>query len=171
MSRTLILAAAAAVLAAGCGGGKDLRKTYPVTGTVTINGAPAEPGVLVLLHPQFTETDKYPIHPRGETKEGGAFQITTYNTDDGAPEGEYVVTIEWPQRVGMSTHFSGDLFGGLFSSPEANKGKPEFRVNVTREGAKVALNLTLTPQQKSAVDAAKKKAAAANAGGFNLSGN
>jgi hypothetical protein len=167
MRRTLILAAA--VLAAGCGG-SDMRKTYPVTGTVSIDGAPAEPGVLVWLHPQFPESDKYPIHPRGETKDGGQFKILTYNTDDGAPEGEYVATVDWPQRSGMSTHYSGDLFGGAFANLEANKSKQEFRVNVTREGAQLNLNLTLTPQQKTAFEAAKKKAAAANSGGFNLRG-
>jgi hypothetical protein len=169
MRRTLILAAAA-VLAAGCGG-NDLRKTYPVTGTVTIDGAPAEPGVLVWLHPQFPESDKYPIHPRGETKTGGEFKILTYNTDDGAPEGEYIATVDWPQRIGMSTHYSGDLFGGAFANVEANKSKPEFRVQVTQQGAQLNLKLTLTAQQKTAFEAAKKKAAAANSGGFNLRGD
>ena len=169
MNRLLTLAAAA-VLVAGCGG-NDLRKTYPVTGTVTIDGSPADPGVLVWLHPQFPESDKYPIHPRGETKQGGEFKILTYNTDDGAPEGEYVATVEWPQRSGMSTHFSGDLFGGAFANLEANKSKQEFHVNVSRNGAQLNLKLTLTPQQKTAFEAAKKKAAAANSGGFNLRGD
>jgi hypothetical protein len=122
------------------------------------------------LHPQFTENDKYPIHPRGETTTSGAFKITTYKTDDGAPEGEYVATVEWPLRVGQSSQFSGDLFGGAFSKPDVNKAKPEFRVNVTRDGATLTLNLTLTPQQKTGLEAAKKKAAASGSPGFNLTG-
>jgi hypothetical protein len=169
MTRLLLSAAAAVLLLAGCHG-SDLRKTYPVAGTITIDGAPAEPGILVLLHPQFTETDKYPIHPRGATTENGAFKITTYNADDGAPEGEYVATLEWPQRVGMSPHFTGDLFGGIFSKIEVNKEKPEFKVHVTSQGAQLNLTLTLTPQQKSAVEVAKKKAASGT-GGFNLKGD
>jgi hypothetical protein len=170
MTRNLLSAGLGALLLAGCNGGNDLRKTYPVAGTITIDGAPAEAGVLVLLHPQFTEQDKYPIHPRGATTEAGAFKITTYNADDGAPEGEYVATVEWPQRSGMSPHFTGDLFGGLFSKVEANKEKPEFKVNVTKQGAQLDLKLSLTPQQKSALEAAKKKAAAGG-GGFNFKGD
>jgi hypothetical protein len=168
MTRALLFAAAAG-LALGCGG-NDFRKTYPVTGTVTINGTPAEPGVLVWLHPQFTESDKYPIHPKGETTDGGAFVISTYNSGDGAPEGEYVVTIDWPQRVGMSPHYSGDLFGGVYAKVEGTRDRPEFRVKVTKEGANLALNLKLTPDQMRALEAAKKKAKEQGAGGFNLTG-
>jgi len=97
MTRLLIPFAAAAVLASGCHGDADLRKTHPVSGTLMINGAPAPAGIIVFLFPQFTETDKYPIHPRGLTGEGGTFKVTTYNSDDGAPEGEYVVAVEWPK--------------------------------------------------------------------------
>lgn len=149
--------AAPTLLLTSCGG-TDLRKTYPVTGTVTVDGKPPGEGVVIQLHPQFTETDRWPIHPRGATDATGRFQITTYSTDDGAPEGDYVVTVEWPQRSGMSTHFSGDLFGGAFGKPDANKGKPEFALKVTKDGAKLDLKLTLTPDQKRSLDAAKKKA-------------
>ena len=168
MTRVLLVAAAAG-LAAGCGG-NDFRKTYPVTGTLTVNGAPAEPGVLIWLHPQFAETDKYPIHPKGETTAGGAFVISTYNTGDGAPEGEYLATVEWPQRIGMSPHFSGDLFGGAYAKADGNKDRPGFKVVVTKEGATLALNLTLTADQVRALEAAKKKARDQGAGGFNLTG-
>lgn len=147
--------AAALLLLTSCGG-SDLRKTYPVTGTVTVDGQPAPAGVLVSLHPQFTETDRLPIHPKGATDDAGRFQITTYNTDDGAPEGEYVVTVEWLQRLGpMSSHFGNDLFAGAFAQPEAHKGKPEFTLNVTREGGTIDLKLTLPPEAKKKI-AAKK---------------
>jgi hypothetical protein len=148
--------AAALLLLASCGGDRDLRKTYPVTGTVTVDGKPAPAGVLVSLHPQFTETDRLPIHPKGATDDAGRFKITTYNTDDGAPEGEYVVTVEWLQRLGpMSSHFGNDLFAGAFAKPEENKGKPEFTVTVTREGGAIDLKLTLPPEAKKKI-AAKK---------------
>jgi hypothetical protein len=169
MTRFLFVAAVAAILSTGCSS-SDMRKTFPVTGTVTINGAPAEPGVLVWLHPQFSENDKYPIHPQGQTTADGSFKITTYNTGDGAPEGEYVVTVEWPVRSPMSAHYGPDMFGGLFANVDANKSKPEFKANVTKQGAQLTLNLTLTPQQKTALETAKKKAASANQGGFNLTG-
>jgi hypothetical protein len=169
MTRLLFPVAAAAVLLAGCRGGPDVRKTFPVSGTLTVNGAPAEPGILVLLTPQFTETDKYPIHPRGLTLEGGGFKVTTYNSDDGAPEGEYVATVEWPRTGGLSSYASGDLFGGAFANPETNKANPQFKVNVTRDGAKLKLDLAVTPAQLKAIEAAKAKSSKA-AVGFNLSG-
>ena len=160
MTRLLTPVLAAAVLAAGCNSHPDVRKTYPVTGTLTINGAPAEAGIIVFLTPQFTETDKYPIHPRALTGDGGTFKFTTFHTDDGVPEGEYVATVEWPPpSAGMSSYASGDMFGGAFAKPEQTEGLPGFRFAVTSKGATVNLQLTLTPAQQQAVEAAKKKAA------------
>lgn len=148
--------AAALLILTSCGGDRDLRKTHPVTGTVTVDGQPAPAGVVVSLHPQYAETDRLPINPRGVTDDAGRFKITTYNTDDGAPEGEYVVTVEWLQRSSpMSAHFGDDLFAGAFAKPEAHKGKPEFTVNVTRDGATLDLNLTLPPEAKKKI-ASKK---------------
>lgn len=150
--------------------GDGTRKTYPVTGTLTIDGKPADAGVLVYLHPQFTETDKYPIHPKGETDAAGTFQITTYNTADGAPEGAYLMTVEFPQRSGLSPHFSGDLFGGAFSNQESNKGKPEFTVTVAKAPVTANLELKLTPDQRKAFEVAKKKSAEKQSSMFNLGG-
>ena len=159
MPRLAPLAAAlvAALVLPSCGG-SDLRKTYPVTGTLTVDGKPAPAGVVVSLHPQFTETDRLPIHPRGATDDAGRFTITTYNTDDGAPEGEYVVTVEWLQRLGpMSPHFGNDIFGGAFAKPEATKGLPGFTVRVAPpDGATLDLKLTMPPEVKRKVEAAKK---------------
>jgi hypothetical protein len=167
---TLALIAAGFALAlAGCGG-DDTRKTYPVTGTLTIDGKPADPGVLVYLHPQYEEKDKFPIHPKGETDAAGKFQITTYNSGDGAPEGAYLVTIEFPQRSGLSPHFSGDLFGGAFAKIEANKAKPEFNLTVGKEAVKLTLDLKLSADQRSAFEAAKRASAAKQAGMFNTAG-
>lgn len=171
MTRPLaLLAVAAGAAALSSCGGDGTRKTYPVTGSLTVDGKPADAGALVYLHPQFTETDQYPIHPKGETDAAGGFKITTYNADDGAPEGEYVATVEWPQRQGLSPHFSGDLFGGAFANLEANKGKPEFQVKVAAGGARMKLDLKLTAEQKRAVEAAKKKAADKQAAVFNPGG-
>lgn len=170
MRRTLALfAAALAVALAGCGG-DGTRKTYPVTGTLTIDGKPADPGVLVYLHPQYEEQDRFPIHPKGETDAAGAFQITTYNTNDGAPEGAYLVTIDFPQRSGLSPHFSGDLFGGAFANKDANKAKAEFNLTVGQGPAKLTLDLKLSADQKAAFEAAKRASAAKQAGMFNTGG-
>ncbi len=164
-----LIVAGFAVALIGCGG-DGTRKTYPVTGTLTIDGKPADAGVLVYLHPQYEEQDRMPIHPKGETDATGAFQITTYSTSDGAPEGAYLVTVEFPQRSGLSPHFSGDLFGGAFANQEANKAKPEFTLTVGKGPATLTLDLKLSADQREAFQAAKRASATKQAGMFNTGG-
>jgi hypothetical protein len=89
-------------LAAGCGARQpDLKPVYPVNGSVLVNGEPAT-GAVVMFHPLPIETGRFGmIRSRGTVDDSGKFQLTTYNTNDGAPEGEYAVTIYWPgKRVG-----------------------------------------------------------------------
>ncbi|MEW4453358.1 carboxypeptidase regulatory-like domain-containing protein [Bremerella sp. JC817] len=74
----------------------DAIATHPVTGTVHINGVPAQ-GALVRFWPQTVQPGvKYPISPVGKVDASGTYQLTSYEGPDGAPLGEYVVTITWP---------------------------------------------------------------------------
>lgn len=154
----ILLLASVSILAVSCGA-SDLRKTYPVKGTLKLDGQTPPEGILVSLHPQFTETDRMPIHPSGATDATGNFTIMTYNANDGAPEGEYVVTVEYLQRSGMSTHYGNDVFGGMYGKPEKTKDMPGFKIKVTENGATINLDLKLTPEQKKKVDAAKARPA------------
>lgn len=88
------------ILLAACGGcgGREYETipTFPVSGQVTVNGAPAQ-GAIVTLHPETPQPGtKYPLMPSGKVNAEGAFQLTTYEGPDGAPPGDYTVTIEWP---------------------------------------------------------------------------
>jgi hypothetical protein len=50
----------------------------------------------VLFHPVAPfPTDASKILPRAVVNEDGVFQVTTYRADDGAPVGEYKVTVSW----------------------------------------------------------------------------
>ena len=53
-------------------------------------------GALVFFHPIETAEGEL-IKPLGYVQEDGTFALTTYTKDDGAPQGEYSVTIEWRQ--------------------------------------------------------------------------
>lgn len=66
---------------------------YPVHGHVTFNGQPAA-GVQVY----FTAPDEQglPAVPRAVTEADGSFELSTYAPRDGAPAGQYRVTIFWP---------------------------------------------------------------------------
>jgi hypothetical protein len=86
----LVAVALAAVLAAGCADRLPRQKTYPVTGQVLIDGAPAA-GVTLVFHPVDKSKFKWDERPQARTDDKGNFTLTTYETNDGAPAGEYKV--------------------------------------------------------------------------------
>ena len=119
--------AALVVVLAGCGK-KGWVETYPVKGTVRVDGKPAN-GATVSFYPKEIVGDK-PYHPSGQTNENGEFNLSTFVTDDGAPAGEYDVTITWPVRYNpISTLWEGDKLNGQY----ANKEKTTLRVKVEKQ--------------------------------------
>ena len=70
--------------------GRQPRKpTFAVSGKV-LDGTKPLANVAVVFHPVGDDGPK----PRGKTDADGAFSLTTYDTADGAPAGEYRVTLE-----------------------------------------------------------------------------
>jgi len=87
----LVCWASTGVLFVGCSR-SDRVVTTPVEGKVLgQDGKPLERATVV-LHPTDTSA-KFP-KPRGTTDAQGLFQLSTYDTADGAPVGKYKVTIE-----------------------------------------------------------------------------
>ncbi|MBA3315454.1 MAG: carboxypeptidase regulatory-like domain-containing protein [Planctomycetota bacterium] len=68
-------------------------ETHPVVGEVFVNDAPAA-GCVVMFVPLGPEL-KGIVMPAGTADEFGAFTLTTYETGDGAPAGDYGVTLRW----------------------------------------------------------------------------
>lgn len=90
--RIWLVTAIVAALLAGCA--RNTRKpVFPARGQLTVDGKPAA-GATVFFYP--VESDAEAIAPYGVTDAQGVFTLTTYLTFDGAPAGEYVVTIRWP---------------------------------------------------------------------------
>jgi len=90
----------------GCGKGGAARvPVHPVAGAVKFRGQ-AMNGAFVALHPK-NPTDGVPA-PRASVAPDGTFTLSTHDGNDGAPEGEYVVTVQWykPVKVGK------DVVGG-----------------------------------------------------------
>jgi hypothetical protein len=77
----------------GCGGGKG-PTLYPVTGKVLVNGKPAH-NATVVFHP--TAGGAEAVKPHATVGADGTFSLTSFATGDGAPAGEYRVTVEWWQ--------------------------------------------------------------------------
>ena len=81
----------------GCGKVEDplVRATVPVTGVVKFKGKPI-PDATICLHPVVKPNDGKPVFtPRGIADDAGNYTLTTYSTADGAPVGEYNVTVSW----------------------------------------------------------------------------
>ena len=85
----LTFAAAAVAALAGCGG----PKFTPVTGKVLVGDAPAEHATVV-FHP-VNEAAPGAVKPRGTVGADGTYTLTTHTAGDGAPPGDYNVTVEW----------------------------------------------------------------------------
>ena len=87
----VVVCLASSALFVGCSR-NDRIATTPVAGSVLgQDGKPLERAI-VIFHPTDTSV-KFP-KPRGTTDAEGKFQLSTYDTSDGAPVGKYKVTIE-----------------------------------------------------------------------------
>jgi hypothetical protein len=86
--RTCAVIASALLLACGCGGSKI--KIAPVTGQVFLGDKPAA-NATVTFHPVGGAATA--VRPTGKVDGEGTFHLTSYAADDGAPVGEYRVTI------------------------------------------------------------------------------
>jgi len=94
---SLILLALAATLV-GCEEDQARIPTHPVKGKITFNGKPT-PGAMIVFHPKVQPAEPAPPKPTGYVDADGNFVINTYGGNDGAPAGEYEVTIRWPKPV------------------------------------------------------------------------
>ena len=112
----------------GCGPSSP-EPVYPVQGEVFVNGRPAV-GAEVLFHPVPGDKEK-PRFPNATVDADGTFQITTFRAKDGAPPGEYKVTILWRD----SKREDGEIIYGpdKLKNRYRNPAKTELRVTVEPE--------------------------------------
>jgi hypothetical protein len=117
-----------ALFAVGCN--KERKPLFSVRGQVVWNNKPL-PQAFVVLHPVGGAGE---VRPSGRTDEHGQFKLTTYSAADGAPAGEYAVTVEW--RKSVNTLDEGNLSLAPNMLP-ARYGRPDttpLRVQIA-EGA------------------------------------
>lgn len=145
-----------AVSISGCGGETNeqrlqrmvpnAKKTTKVNGNVTVNGQPGK-DLWVTLH----STDGLELRPRAQCDEKGHFTIGTYQGDDGAPAGDYKITIEWLTfaRLGGAGWVGPDKLKNKYNDPK----KTPFEVTV----ADKPLTLPTFELEVNAEEAAKTK--------------
>ncbi len=76
----------------GCGNGEYRTPTHTVRGKLTDGSKPVA-HAQVVFHPVGGGSAET-LKPRGKTDANGEFTLTTYDGNDGAPAGEYRVTVE-----------------------------------------------------------------------------
>lgn len=67
---------------------------FPVTGTVTLDGRPLAEAIVLLVPIDIDPEAANAPRPMGITGADGSFALTTQLPHDGAPSGEYIVTVE-----------------------------------------------------------------------------
>lgn len=108
----------------GCSGGEPRPDVQPVTGSLTINGQPAE-GAILSFHPVDGQNfDRRGSRPRAIVEGDGTFTVSTYGDGDGAPAGQYAVSIVWLTNPESANPV--DQLGGRFANPQQS----EWRVQI-----------------------------------------
>jgi hypothetical protein len=108
----------------GCGGASGERPTVPVSGQAFFQSQPAAGAMVVLLPADDPSPELWPQgFPRAIVAEDGSFQVGTYKDTDGAPAGEYRVTVTWLVPAPNSSPEDSepdlvDRLGGRYADPE-----------------------------------------------------
>jgi hypothetical protein len=112
--------------AVGCSKSKmpDRRPVVPVRGAVFVDKKPAA-GAVVSFQPRGNSNVRA-LRANGRVGDDGAFSLTTYVTADGAPPGDYIVTVYWadpskkPPDDEESTDLAPDLLRGRFAARDVS---------------------------------------------------
>jgi hypothetical protein len=99
---------------------------HPVHGKIVYRGQPAK-GFRVTFHTTMAWKGAQ-FRPSGMTDENGEYRLRSYQSDDGAPAGEYVVTFEWPQQLNTpdlddAVQRTMDRLQGLYNNPKKSRFK------------------------------------------------
>jgi hypothetical protein len=94
------------------------RPVFPVRGLVLVRGAPAAQARVTFHSVDTGETAR----PSAVVETDGSFQLSTYLARDGAPAGEYVVTVEWPSASRKQDELNAgpDLLKGRYRDPKSS---------------------------------------------------
>jgi hypothetical protein len=127
-----------ALVLAGCGGTAGRPEPVPAGGKVTYKKTTPPAGALVVFHPTDAEFEKrIGGKPFATVKDDGTFVLSMYATDDGAPEGEYGVTIDWqkrPKELKLSLGGEGGGGASVLNPKYSSPAKPFTKVTVKKGG-------------------------------------
>jgi hypothetical protein len=130
--------------------GPSHKSVYSAKGRVTdADGKPAVGALVVFTRINSDPNDREVVTATGKVDESGEFTLTTYDAGDGAPEGEYMVAVTWPEEKKTPSPGPGpDRLQGAFADPAITK----LRRKVDKSGPN-----ELEPIKLTAVSVAEKK--------------
>jgi hypothetical protein len=116
------------LLVPGCSRGAR-KPVFAVRGQVLVQGTPAA-HASVTFHPVGGATG-HPL-PSAQTDEQGHFTLTSYAGGDGAPAGDYAVTVVWFRVAPLRDRSEGDSTNGrnVLSNRYANPATSGLRATV-----------------------------------------
>jgi hypothetical protein len=127
MARMLCVALLAAAMGcfAGCTGSRGpAKKTcYPVKGQLLVQGKPAE-GALIIFRPAAeAKPEEWSAgFPRAHVASDGTFEVGTYDERDGAPAGDYVLSVSWVMPNPLNEEAPGiDKLAGRYADAATSK--------------------------------------------------
>jgi hypothetical protein len=104
---------------ASCSQDLNRKPTFPVTGKVVLPGGKPIEHATVVLHP-VEDTGPDVVKPRGKVGPDGTFTLTTYEGQDGAPAGEYRVTVELWLTSGKGDEGPTSRLPARYACPETS---------------------------------------------------
>ncbi len=112
--RTFAFCAALSISLAGCGSSAtgDRLPVFPATGRLVFDGRPVT-GAYIVLHPKTAGEGRSIPRPHAVAAADGSFTLTSYESNDGAPAGDYAVTVELRK---LAQH-GGDIAAGPNTLP------------------------------------------------------
>ncbi len=76
---------------------------FPVAGQLTMDGQPMPDAQIFFFPVESVPKGASKIRPHATTDEEGNFRVATYGVEDGAPVGEYRVTVSWKGENSTTT--------------------------------------------------------------------
>lgn len=100
---------AALMLTAGCGKKDEpfRKETIPVTGQILVDGQPPGSPIQIACHDLNGMDQEHPSVSQANSDNDGKFEISTYETGDGVPPGDYALTFTWGEFNMVSMSFGG----------------------------------------------------------------
>jgi 5-hydroxyisourate hydrolase-like protein (transthyretin family) len=121
----MLALAALCLVFSSCGEEQFRKETFPVTGEVHVDGQPAADLAVRCIDVKGLDKE-HPTTSSAFTDQTGKFEISTYETADGVPAGDYVLTFQWGQWNRMTMSYGGDKLDGRYA--DAKKSEVRFTV-------------------------------------------